>query len=79
MEDFEEIFGKIQRLSSLDGQTVDPKEVMSPMFNEVFQTKKEAFRDSQIRDYKKGKKVQVSKDEEDYFLDGIIDDLLDNI
>lgn len=79
MEGFEEIFEKIQRLSTLDGQIIDPKEVMSPMFNEVFQTKKEAFRDSQVRDYKKGKKVDISEGGEDYFMDGMIDDLLDNI
>lgn len=80
MEDeLNEIKEKIQRINSLDGQKVDPKQVMSPDFNKVFQTKKEAYRDSQIRDYKKGKKIDVPEAEEDYFLDGMIDDLLDNI
>lgn len=79
MEEFDEILEKIQRINSLDGQTIDPKEVMSPIFNKVFQTKKEALRDSRIRDYKKGREVSISKKEEDYFIDGMVDDLLDNI
>lgn len=67
----------LRRLQSLDQRSIDPKEIMTPNLNKVFPTKEEAYRDAQVRNYKKGK--TVDEGDVDQFINDLVDDLLDRI
>lgn len=70
---------KIQNIQRLSGQNIDPKEIMSPNFNKVFQTKEEAIRDGLVQDYKKGQPVNINNNNIEIFLNDIVDDLIDRL
>tara|TARA_B100001778_G_scaffold334404_1_gene345615 strand:+ start:10120 stop:10365 length:246 start_codon:yes stop_codon:yes gene_type:complete len=78
-QDWGSMIAAFRRLNSLDGQTIDPKEIMSSNFNKVFQTKQEAIRDARVRSYKKGQPVDISDGDIEEFVDDLVDDLLDRI
>lgn len=78
-DNWESLIKMARRLGELNGQTIDPKEIMSPSFNKVFPTKEEAIRDGMVQDYKRGQPVNIDDDKIDDFVNDLIDDLLDRI
>jgi hypothetical protein len=69
----------MRKLYALDGQEIDPKEIMSSSFYKVFDTREEAIRDSRVRAYKKGEGVDVDGEKLDQLIEDLVDDLLDGI
>lgn len=69
---FEELHEWIRKIRSLDRETIDPKQFMSPIFNKVYQTKEEAYRAAQVGAYKRDQSIR----EED--IENLVDDLLDD-
>ena len=77
--DWESVIAALRRIENLNNQEIDPKEIMSPIFNKVFDTEEEAIRDAKVRDYKKGKQVESTEKEQDQLIEDLADDLIDRL
>ena len=76
-DDFKSIISSLKKIQNFDGKIIDPKEIMSSSFNKISNTEEEAIKEANIRDYKKGKIVNIK--DEDQFINNLVDDLLDRM